>query len=36
MSNFTTMKIVKIMGSPMHSMKNAIVREELMISPTDP
>jgi hypothetical protein len=36
MGNFTIMKIAKINGKTIHSMKNAIVRDELMISPTDP
>jgi len=36
MGNLTTMKIAKIRGKAIHSMKKAIVREELMISPTEP
>ena len=34
--NFTIMKIAKINGKAIHSMKNTIVRDELIISPTDP
>jgi len=36
MGNFTIMKIAKINGKAIQSMKNTIVRDELMISPTDP
>lgn len=36
MGNFTRMKIAKINGKATHSMKKTIVRDELIISPTDP